>query len=430
MGRRAAACALLLLLLSACSGAAGVTATGVHGGSPGPLAPGWSAQPTLVRAVARGAGPTEATRIEVRPAPWMRAVDGLIDRRPVSVSVVVDGARLYGHLAGVPRAPASNEKLLLSMAALDRLGPDFRIATEVAARDRVHDGVVGGNLYLIGHGDPETGAEDIHRLAVRLRDAGLTRVDGSIVGDTSAFLRDRSAPGWHRIALSYIGLPTALSYQANADAGGFVFDPERRASIALTAELRSLGIPVAGSPRAFAAPAGLTTIAGVRSASLADILRRQNVTSNNLDAETLSKLLATEVLGRRGSIADGAAVIEAWADDHGADTTLHDACGLSYADRISAAALAALLDDARPRPWGDELRASLAAPGEGTLSGRLSGLPVRAKTGTLIGDISALSGYVRLRDGRWASFSILSQLPKDEAVSLEDAIVRAIATSA
>lgn len=360
----------------------------------------------------------------------MRAVDGLIGRRPVSVSVVVDGAGLYGHLAGVRRAPASNEKLLLSMAALHRLGPGYRITTEAAIRTRVRDGVVDGNLYLVGHGDPETGPEDIHRLAVRLRDAGLTRVDGSIIGDTSAFVRDREAPGWHAIALRYIGLPTALSYEANVDAGGFVFDPERRASEALTAELRSLGIPVAGSPRAAAAPGRLRTVAAVRSASLADILRRQNVASNNLDAETLSKLLATEVLGEPGSIADGAAVIEGWAEDRGADVTLHDACGLSYRNRVSAGALATLLDTARTRPWGHALAASLAAPGEGTLAGRLAGIPVRAKTGTLIGDVSALSGYVRVRDRRWASFSILSGLPKDEAVALEDEIVRSIAAHA
>lgn len=368
--------------------------------------------------------------MEARPAPWMRALDGLIGRRPVSVSVVVDGAGLYGHLAGVPRTPASNEKLLLSMAALHRLGPGYRITTEAAIRTRVRAGVVDGDLYLIGHGDPETGPEDIRRLAVHLRNAGLTRVDGSIVGDTSAFVRDRAAPGWHAIALRYIGLPTALSYEANVDAGGFVFDPERRASAALTAELRALGIPVAGSPRAAAAPGRLRTVAAVGSAPLADILRRQNVASNNLDAETLSKLLATEILDERGSIAGGAAVIEAWADRRGADVTLHDACGLSYRNRVSAEALATLLDRARRRPWGRALAASLAAPGEGTLAGRLAGVLVRAKTGTLIGDVSALSGYVRLQDGRWASFSILSELPKDEAVAVEDAIVRAVAANA
>jgi D-alanyl-D-alanine carboxypeptidase len=46
----------------------------------------------------------------------------------------------------------------------------------------------------------------------------------------------------------------------------------------------------------------------------------------------------------------------------------------------------------------------------------------------LIRSVSALSGYLRLRDGSWGTFSILSRLPKDEATSLEDAIVRAFAT--
>ncbi|MEO8292023.1 MAG: D-alanyl-D-alanine carboxypeptidase, partial [Actinomycetota bacterium] len=333
-----------------------------------------------------GAGPAGAARAEVGPAPWMRAVDRLVGQRPLSVAVVVHGTRVYGHLAGVRRAPASNEKLLLSMAALARLGPGYRIPTEARVRGRVRGGVVRGDLFLVGHGDPETGADDIHRLALRLRDAGVIGIEGSVVGDTSGFVRDRQAPGWHPIALHYIGLPTALSYEANVDAGGFVFDPERRAAISLTAELRSLGIFVAGKPRASPAPDQLRTVAAVRSSPLAEILRRQNVASLNLDAETLSKLLATEVRGEPGSIAEGAAVIEAWAKHRGVDATLHDASGLSYRDRVSAGALAELLDQARHRPWGEALASSLAAPGEGTLGGRLAGLPVRAKTGTLIGD--------------------------------------------
>jgi D-alanyl-D-alanine carboxypeptidase len=70
-------------------------------------------------------------------------------------------------------------------------------------------------------------------------------------------------------------------------------------------------------------------------------------------------------------------------------------------------------------------------PGEGTLAGRLAGLPVSAKTGTLIQGVSALSGYVLLADGRMASFSILSRgLSKDGAVAVEDAVVRLLAMRA
>ena len=42
------------------------------------------------------------------------------------------GGRLTPHLAGTRRAPASNEKLLLSMTALSELGPNYRIPTDAA----------------------------------------------------------------------------------------------------------------------------------------------------------------------------------------------------------------------------------------------------------------------------------------------------------
>ncbi len=391
------------------------------------LCPGWTAGPLEVRAIGDDARPSAASRVHTSGAPWMGDLERLIGDRAMSVSVMVDGAFVYGHLPGVRRAAGSNEKVLLSMALLDRFGPRARILTEAATRTRIRDGVVDGDLYLVGNGDPEVGADDIHRLALRLRAAGIRRIGGSIVADTSTFVRDRRAPGWHAIALRYIGLPTALSYQGNVDADGYVFDPERTAATALEAELRSLGVHIGAAPDDGDAPDDLRAIAVVRSDPLAEILRRQNVSSINLDAETLSKMLATEVLGRPGSIAAGAGLIERWANDLEAGVTLHDASGLSYRNRVSTAALAALLDDATARPWGDALMASLPAPGEGTLAGRLGGLEVRAKTGTLIHDVSALSGYVRLRDGAWASFSIISALPKGEAVALEEAIVRTVA---
>jgi D-Ala-D-Ala carboxypeptidase 3 (S13) family len=336
------------------------------------LCPGWSADPLEVRAVAAGARPSAAELVHVRPAPWMRDLEALIGDRPVSVSVMTDRAFVYGHLADTRRTPASNEKLLLSMALLDRFGPDERLSTEAAIRGRLRDdGVVEGALFLRGTGDPELDAEDLGRLAGRLVAAGLRRVAGSVVGDTETFVRDRAAPGWHPIALRYVGLPTALSFEGNVDTGGYVFDPERRAAAVLTTALRSLGVTIRDPSRATdAVPNVLRPIASVRSAPLGEILRRQNVSSDNQAAETLSKMLATDVLGR-GSIANGARVIQ------------HRANALEAG--------------------------------------------VRAKTGTLIGDISALSGYVRIRDGTWASFSIMSELPKGEAVALEDAIVRILA---
>ncbi len=86
---------------------------------------------------------------------------------------------------------------------------------------------------------------------------------------------------------------------------------------------------------------------------------------------------------------------------------------------------------AERQSWGPRLRYLLPAPVEGTLNGRLKGLRVRAKTGTL-NDISALSGWVWLRRSKtWAEFSILSRgLPRANAVALEDRIVEILSRSA
>jgi D-alanyl-D-alanine carboxypeptidase/D-alanyl-D-alanine-endopeptidase (penicillin-binding protein 4) len=367
----------------------------------------------------------------LRAAPWSSALDALIGDRPASVSVAVGGRLRYRHLGRVPRAPASNEKLLLTMALLDRFGPRARIPTTVEARGRTRGGVVRGDVWLVGHGDPELDEDDVARLAARLRGAGITRITGSVVGDTSTFRRDRWAPGWHRIALSFVSIPTALTFDANADASGFVFDPEREAAVALTADLERLGVSVGGEPAAGPVPDATRRVARVRSAPLVAILRRQNTASVNLDAEVLGKRLGADTWGGRGSIAAGARAIRAWAAAHGVRVVARDASGLSYANRITTDAFVGLLGVAEDAPWGDALRSTLPLPGTGTLSGRLAGIDVRAKTGTLIDGVSALSGWVRARRGEWAAFSILSAgMSKDDAVALEDVVVRFLAARA
>ncbi len=396
------------------------------------LCEGWTAGgPLRLQALAPGAAPSKVVSLDVAPAPWMRRVERLLQTLPVSVSVGESGRPLYGHLADVPRAPASNEKLLLSMALLDRFGPRHAIPT-TAESPAFRRGLVRGNLWLVGHGNPEVGPATLERLARRIRAAGVRAIRGSVVGDTSTFTRERWAPGWHKIALHFISIPTALTFEANQGPSGFVFDPERRAADALTGDLRALGVRVDGAPAAGRVPSTARAIAVVFSARLVGILRRQNVSSLNLDAEVLDKALGAAASGPPGTIAKGAAAIEAWAGNHGVGIVAHDAAGLSYGNRITTGGMVRLLGVADRSAWGPALRSTLPAPGEGTLAGRLAGLRVRAKTGTLLQGVSALSGWVWLeRSGRWAEFSILSKgLTKDEAEAVEDAVVRIVSGGA
>ena len=351
-----------------------------------------------------------------------------MDGTNVSVAVGEGERIVFMHNALMPRMPASNEKLMTSMAALDLFGAAHRFSTAAESVASLSGAVLNGDLWIVGSGDPELTGARLSALASELYAKGLRRIAGAVLGDTSEFDRGWWAPGWQPgISRSFVTRPTALAIDGNAGSGL----PETAAAAALTRALESLGVRVDGRPGSGAAPKGLRRIAVVRSAPLGDILARQNHGSINFDAEMITKALGEATNGGRGSTASGARAVETWVEDHGVRARVLDGSGLSHLDRISAAGIVTLLLEAGLRPWGEVLFDSLAAPGQGTMVGRLGGIPVRAKTGTLfITPASALSGYVRAADGRRLAFSVISRgLDKAAAVGIEDAIVRILAAS-
>lgn len=59
---------------------------------------------------------------------------------------------------GLKLVPASNVKLVTTGLALGLLGPDFRFETRIAYSGSITNGVLKGDIYIIGGGDPTTGA--------------------------------------------------------------------------------------------------------------------------------------------------------------------------------------------------------------------------------------------------------------------------------
>jgi D-alanyl-D-alanine carboxypeptidase/D-alanyl-D-alanine-endopeptidase (penicillin-binding protein 4) len=150
--------------------------------------------------------------------------------------------------------------------------------------------------------------------------------------------------------------------------------------------------------------------------------------SINFDAEVLGKYVGQLVYDAPGTMAKGAATIQRFAHRRGVSVSAYDCSGLSYANRATSDGIVRLLRNAGRRPWGPTLMAALPGADQGTLEGRLAGIKLHAKTGTL-DRISALSGWVWLeRSGTWAEFSILSNgLTKSDAVHIENKIVRIVA---
>lgn len=383
-----------------------------------------------------------AASATARPA-WKRRIDKLVGGHSIGVSVAEGGRPLYRYADKAKRIPASNQKMLLSMAAMDRLGPEHRVVTTARAA-RVSDGIVRGNLWLVGRGDPSlTGGGAFGRslpfrparistLVRRIRAAGIRRVTGSVVGSTGYFARDWHAPGWgSTFAAYYVALPTALTFEGNTDNGRHVTNPEWRAARSLTRRLEAKGVRVGGGPRAGAPPVGTHRVASIRSETLTKLLTYTNRVSSNFFAEVIGKLLGASARKPPGTIAKGAAVIAQWARGRGVEARARDSSGLSSENRVSPRGLVHLLEVSEREPWGPAFRYSLPVPGQGTLEDRLPGIKMRAKTGTLNG-ISALSGWVWMdRTDSWGEFSILSSgMAKSQAVEIEDAIVRTLARSA
>ncbi|HEX9707277.1 MAG TPA: D-alanyl-D-alanine carboxypeptidase/D-alanyl-D-alanine-endopeptidase [Steroidobacteraceae bacterium] len=115
-----------------------------------------------------------------------------------NVSVVVrdvaSGNSLIEHFPGMARSPASTMKLLPTWAALDLLGPAYSWKTRAWSDVPVVKGVLKGNLYLQGGGDPLLTIERWWRFVNDLRQTGLRVIEGDIVIDQTRFTAPDERP--------------------------------------------------------------------------------------------------------------------------------------------------------------------------------------------------------------------------------------------
>ncbi len=175
------------------------------------------------------------------------------------------GDTLFAQNVGAQMMPASTMKLLTSSIAFERFGPNYQLSTDIFRDGPVGpDGVLHGNLYLRGDGDPALSGkflaggfgEPMRRLADMIAAAGIKRVSGSIVGDASGFDDQKIPQGWlsRYLQASYAARVSALSLNENLVAIAVTpTSPGQAASVSL--EPSSSGIPLMNSTR---------TVAGTR----------------------------------------------------------------------------------------------------------------------------------------------------------------------
>ena len=179
----------------------------------------------------------EAVRPPVRPPPGQdvltlrKDLSALLDtgslrRAEWSVLVVSleKGDTLFALDENRFLAPASNMKIATTAAALHFLGPSFRYQTFVYADGLVENGILRGDLILYGTGDPgisdrfyRNRTDVFEAFADQIAEAGITRIEGAVVGDATYFSGPELGPEWDPRDLNewFAASASALSFNEN-----------------------------------------------------------------------------------------------------------------------------------------------------------------------------------------------------------------------
>ncbi len=369
--------------------------------------------------------------------------------------------------------PASLMKVVTAAAILEIAGPAATYTTEVLVRadalSAAADGVLAGDIYLVGGGDPVLSTlayvrrfdqpivhTDFTELAVEaaaaLRAQGILTVEGGIVADESRFpeaerdyttevLEPGASPVWKRsyVNNNQVGPLSALllndgyvSFPQSADSASRAqnvraADPALHAAQVLGGLIEARGVSVNSDALKGTAPppSELRSLGTIESPPIAEIVARMLRNSDNTTAEMLLKEIGRRLSGSvRVEAVDGVQdVLERLLGVQTAGIVIVDGSGLSVHNRLTCNLIVELLLQAGP---DSPLVRGLSVVGEsGTLRNCDAGLEpaagtgagsgpgdslartVWAKTGTL-NDVSALAGVTVARNGDVLTFALIA----------------------
>lgn len=325
--------------------------------------------------------------------------------------------------------PASLVKLFTTGAALEAAqlqhAPDM--TTRILHDGTVQDGVLKGNLYLVGGGNPFLSSDDLHKAADSVKGQGIRLVMGDIVADESRFdtkglERTRTGAGYAptgalglhlhtvavtiaptepghpplvtlependlvRVALSARTADTSKetvqvsriddhSYRvsgnvpANSPARRWRFpvqDPALYAAEAFAVSLRNKGVAVRGGIRKSKAPETTKEVAAIPGPPLASFIGDTNVNSLNVASDNLLLALGAQKFGFPGTREKGVRAVEEHLVSLGlfpGEMTIVDGSGLLEGNRMSPQFMVRYLSAVATKPWFPTFQNSLPRAG-------------------------------------------------------------------
>ncbi len=145
----------------------------------------------------------------------------------ISVYDVTSSKLVYDYNPNQTLMPASTLKVLTTAAALEFLGSDFTFETNILYDEEIVNGVLKGNLYIKGSGDPSLASQYFKSKidssnffdswVEKIKQAGIKKIEGSIIADGTVFEQQHLSPewAWGDIGNYYGSGAYALNYRDN-----------------------------------------------------------------------------------------------------------------------------------------------------------------------------------------------------------------------
>lgn len=364
--------------------------------------------------------------------PWAERVRQRIDRlvavpmfetslTGIGVYDITADSLVYSRNIRQTMRPASTEKVLTAITALQQLGGSYRFETSLYTEGAVEDSVLKGNVYIKGGMDPMFGHDDMRAFAAALRETGIDSIAGEIRTDISVKDTLKWGEGWcwdddmpPLRALLYNGRDRFMPEFFNAlDEQGIKYQRTYAVRKVETAKC-------------------LVT----RYHTIDQILMPMLKESDNTYAESLFYQLGAQDKRDYAGAKHSVAKVKAMISKMGLDASRYvvaDGSGVSLYNYASPELLMKALVFARSRSnIYDHLYPALPVAGvDGTLERRMRGTAaqynVHAKTGTLEGVIT-LAGYATSPEGHELAFAIFNQgvLHERNARNFQDRVCRAM----
>lgn len=340
---------------------------------------------------------------------------------------------IYAHNEYQTLRPASTQKLITAITAIDRLGGSYQFRTSLYYTGTISGTLLKGDLICVGGMDPRFGGDDMRAFCESVVKLGIDSICGNIIADDSFKDHDRLGEGWCWDDKNPILTPLLFNRKDNfterlasdlVSAGICLINPDTEVDSLLALRLESITINKS------------RRVLCTRTHSIEQILNKMMKDSDNLYAESLFYQTGASG-GNRPSTAKSAAQVEKQLMRKiGLDPSLYriaDGSGLSLYNYTTVQALVSMLRYAyRNTNVYELLYPTLPVAGQdGTLKKRMTGIHTRgnvhAKTGTVTG-VSSLAGYLTANSGHQLAFAIINQgaLNGKEARRFQDKICAAL----